>query len=68
VYVVLYVDASRLKNPCQAANMKKSNITEADIREALRRTLHMDSLDSISEVYLERTGEISFVMQKAIPA
>ena len=45
-------------------NMQKTNITEHDIQEELRINVQKDSLDNIQEVYLERTGEISFVEKK----
>src|SRR5688572_22575416 len=45
----------------QVANMAQTHITEEDILEALRRDTHIDSLDKIKEVYLERSGDISIV-------
>jgi len=42
-------------------NLKMCNISEDDLLEALRRDLHLDSLDEIKEAYLERSGEISFI-------
>jgi uncharacterized membrane protein YcaP (DUF421 family) len=44
------------------ANLIKADITEEDIIEALRLKMNMDSLDKVKEVYLERSGEISFVV------
>lgn len=41
-------------------NLEKTNITEEDILEALRKDVNTSSLDKIQEVYLERSGEISF--------
>jgi uncharacterized membrane protein YcaP (DUF421 family) len=45
-------------------NMNHVNITEHDIMEDLRLTIQSDSLAGINEVYMERTGEISFVKKK----
>jgi uncharacterized membrane protein YcaP (DUF421 family) len=42
-------------------NLKKTNITEEDILESLRRDVNVPSLDKIKEVYLERSGDLSFV-------
>jgi uncharacterized membrane protein YcaP (DUF421 family) len=45
-------------------NMNSANITEHDILEDLRLELQSDSLDAIKEVYMERSGKISFVKKK----
>ena len=45
-------------------NMNSTNITEHDILEDLRLELQSDSLDAIKEVYMERSGKISFVKKK----
>jgi uncharacterized membrane protein YcaP (DUF421 family) len=45
-------------------NMNRVNITEHDILEDLRIEVQLGSLDKISEVYMERTGEISFVKKE----
>lgn len=42
-------------------NMKKVNVTDSNIHEELRRQLHLDNLNDVSEVYMEKTGEISFI-------
>jgi uncharacterized membrane protein YcaP (DUF421 family) len=44
-------------------HMKHTNITENDIMEELRASLHMNSLSGISEIYFERTGQISFIQK-----
>ena len=44
-------------------NLAKARITEEDILEALRKDVHITSLDKIKEVYLERLGEISIVKE-----
>jgi uncharacterized membrane protein YcaP (DUF421 family) len=43
------------------ANMKKANVTEHDIFEELRATTQLNDLEKIKEIYIERTGKISFV-------
>jgi uncharacterized membrane protein YcaP (DUF421 family) len=48
----------------QNKNLRKSHITEEDILEALRYESHMNSLDKITEVYLERSGEISVIKKE----
>jgi uncharacterized membrane protein YcaP (DUF421 family) len=57
--ILLYRDGSFMKK-----NMAKTNITENDILEDLRLVAQADSLNAIKEVYMERTGEISFVKQE----
>ncbi len=42
-------------------NLQKTNITDEDILEALRKDLNVSSLDKVKQVTLERSGEISFV-------
>jgi len=43
------------------ANMKSTNMSHHDILEELRQQCHTDSLEQIREIYVERSGEISFV-------
>jgi uncharacterized membrane protein YcaP (DUF421 family) len=57
--ILLYRDGSFMKK-----NMAKTNITENDILEDLRLEVQADSLNAIREVYMERTGEISFVRKE----
>ncbi len=45
-------------------NMNNVDITENDILEDLRLEVQLASLDSIAEVYMERTGKISFVKKE----
>src|SRR5687767_128891 len=47
----------------QEKNLKSSYITEKDIQEALRKNLHLNSMENVNEVYLERSGEISFIVK-----
>jgi uncharacterized membrane protein YcaP (DUF421 family) len=44
--------------------MKKTSITKDDIFEELRFEFQVNSLEKIREVYLERTGKISFVKKE----
>ena len=44
-------------------NLSKTLITEEDILEALRHDVNTASPDKIKEVYLERSGNISFVKE-----
>ena len=45
-------------------NMHRVNITEHDILEDLRLEVQLETLEKIKEVYMERTGEISFVKKE----
>ena len=45
-------------------NMQKANITEHDILEDLRLEVQLNTLDKIEEVYMERSGKISFVKKE----
>ena len=57
--IVLFREGAFIKK-----NMNSTNITEHDILEDLRLELQSDSLDAIKEVYMERSGKISFVKKK----
>lgn len=46
------------------AAMRKTTITVHDVEEELRINCQKDSLAEIKEVYLERTGEVSFVKKQ----
>ncbi|HTM93420.1 MAG TPA: YetF domain-containing protein [Flavisolibacter sp.] len=46
-------------------NMNRVNITEHDILEDLRLHVQSNSLNAIKEVYMERSGRISFVKKDA---
>ncbi|KTC89800.1 DUF421 domain-containing protein [Fluoribacter dumoffii] len=48
----------------QKKNLKKLNITEKDILEQLRQQLNLSSYKGVKVSYLERTGHISFVIEK----
>ncbi|WP_052430289.1 DUF421 domain-containing protein [Sporocytophaga myxococcoides] len=43
------------------ATLKKNNISQDDILEAIRLQTHSESLKNIEKIYLERNGQISFV-------
>jgi uncharacterized membrane protein YcaP (DUF421 family) len=45
-------------------NMNRANITEHDILEDLRLEVQLNSLEKIEEVYMERSGKISFVKKE----
>jgi uncharacterized membrane protein YcaP (DUF421 family) len=53
---VLYKDGAFVKE-----NMNKANISDNDILEELRLQCNTKSMDKIQEIYLERTGKISFI-------
>jgi uncharacterized membrane protein YcaP (DUF421 family) len=53
---VLYCDGS-----FRHEALRNTSITEKDILEQLRVQLHADSLESIAEVFVEKSGKISFV-------
>ena len=54
--VILFRDGKFYEN-----HMEREGISENDILEQLRIKTQLNSLDSISEVYFERNGELSFV-------
>ena len=56
--LLLIKDGKRIQK-----NLERTNITEADILEALRKDVNTSSLDKIREVILERSGEISFIKE-----
>jgi len=45
-------------------NMNSVDITENDILEDLRLELNSANMDNIKEVYMERTGKISFIKKE----
>ncbi len=48
----------------QFENMNKAGLTREDVFEELRLELHTSRLDIVDEVYMEKTGEISFVLKE----
>lgn len=48
-------------NEFNKGNMKKANVSIKDIYEELRIQTNDSSLDKISEIYMERTGGLSFI-------
>lgn len=57
--LVLFRNGSFIKG-----NMRQCNISEHDIEEELRLQCQLDSFDTIEEIRMERTGEISFVKKE----
>jgi uncharacterized membrane protein YcaP (DUF421 family) len=45
-------------------NMSKACVSDKDIYEELRSQCQAGTLDKIAEIYMERTGEISFVKKE----
>jgi uncharacterized membrane protein YcaP (DUF421 family) len=45
-------------------NMKRSRISDKDIRESLRLRLNEESFDQVKEIFLERNGEMSIIKKK----
>ena len=45
----------------RAANLRRTDLTEDDLREALRLKAHVDGLEAVERAALERNGQISFV-------
>ena len=43
-------------------NMRRTNTSTHDIKEALRIKAHMDDIGAIREAYLERDGQISVIL------
>jgi uncharacterized membrane protein YcaP (DUF421 family) len=56
---VLYSDGNFIEQ-----NLQEANITQHDIHEELRLSLQQDSMNKIDKVFMERTGEISFVKKE----
>ncbi len=46
-------------------NMARTLVTEEDIEEALHTHLQREDTDGVQDVYLERSGHISFIRHKA---
>jgi uncharacterized membrane protein YcaP (DUF421 family) len=46
-------------------NMVKANISDNDIQEELRLQCNSRKMDNIQEIYLERTGKISFIKKES---
>lgn len=47
----------------RTGEMTSHQITKHDIRVALRSECHLDDIDVVQRIYLERNGKISFVMK-----
>jgi len=48
-----------------SANMKKCLISEGDLQESLRLSAHTNSFDHIKEIYMEKSGQVSFIKTDA---
>jgi uncharacterized membrane protein YcaP (DUF421 family) len=56
---LIYKDGKFLKE-----NMGKADITKLEVLEDLRVEQQTESLDEIDEIYVEKTGEISFIKKE----
>jgi uncharacterized membrane protein YcaP (DUF421 family) len=56
--IVLYKNGN-----LQFKNMKALDITKSNIYEEVRRQLRQTSLDNVKEIYMEKTGEMSFITE-----
>jgi uncharacterized membrane protein YcaP (DUF421 family) len=56
--ILLYKEGNFLKE-----HMNTTNLTEHDILEELRLQCQTGSLEKIESIFMERTGEVSFVMK-----
>ena len=41
--------------------MRKADVTKLEIYEDVRVQFHTETLDQFKEIYVEKTGEISFI-------
>lgn len=57
--LLLYKDGDFLYN-----NMQKVNITKMEIFEDLRAEQQTDNLEEITEIFVEKTGEITFLKKE----
>jgi uncharacterized membrane protein YcaP (DUF421 family) len=53
---LLYTDGKFLKE-----NMEKAFLTDGDLLESVRLQINKNSLDSVKEIHLERSGKISVI-------
>lgn len=54
--ICLYRDGAFLKE-----NMARALVCEEDIRQGVRSATHLEEMDTVSVVYMERNGEISVI-------
>jgi uncharacterized membrane protein YcaP (DUF421 family) len=54
--MLIYKDGKFLKQ-----NMQKADVTTLEVFEDLRVEQQTESLDAVAEIYVEKTGEISFI-------
>ena len=48
----------------QKDNMSHAAVSQADIEESLRQEMRCDSFSKIKDIYIERSGKISFVQKE----
>jgi uncharacterized membrane protein YcaP (DUF421 family) len=48
----------------QHRNMRMARISRKDLEEAVREQLHQDDLDQVTEIYIERSGELSVITKQ----
>ncbi len=46
-----------------AENMRKADITKMEVYEDLRAKIQTENIDAIEEMYVEKNGEISFIVK-----
>ena len=56
--IVLFQDGKIIDH-----NMKKCEVSEKDLMEAIRKSSNMDSLEKIKQACMERNGEISVILK-----
>ncbi len=49
-------------------NLRRADLSEGDLREALRLRASVDGLEGVKEASLERNGQISFVLRSPSPS
>lgn len=57
---VLLIEKGERNTP----NLRRTHITQRDLEEAARRSAGLDDPEQALKVYLERSGEISFVLEE----
>ncbi len=61
---VLLVERGKI----QQANLRRADLSEGDLREALRLEAHANALERVEQASLERNGQISFVLKSPSPS
>lgn len=47
-------------------NLRKTSISEDDLKQGIREELHSDSFEDVKEIFMEKTGEISVVRKSEV--